>query len=105
MKRATIISILHERKEELQRLLSRLLKDQKATKKEKNLGHMTDILESLSHQIGYVTGALEHNSQLLEMFEISDEEFWDRRRRSEESLEEIKKHFKNFKKQFKKDKR
>ncbi len=84
MKPATIKTILQERKKEMEKYLARSLRDQKDMRKEKHLPHAHDMLESLSHQIGYMTGAIEQTSEHLRMLEISDKEYWAERKATEE---------------------
>jgi len=90
MKPITIKGVLQEKLKEMEKYLSKFGKDQKAMRKEKHLGHAADMLEGISHQIGYMNGAIEQTKQFLDMLEISDKTFWDRRKASEENMQEIK---------------
>ncbi len=84
MKPQTIKTILQERKKEMEKYLARSLRDQKDMRKEKHMPYASDVLESLSHQIGYMTGAIEQTGEQLRMLEISDKEYWAERKATEE---------------------
>lgn len=84
MRTTTIKTVLQEKLKELSKYLARFEKEQRAMRKEKHLAHATDMLGGLSHQIGYMNGAIEQTEQFLEMLEITDKTFHDRRRASEE---------------------
>lgn len=84
MKTATIKSVLEEKRKELLKYLARCEKDQKDMRKERHLAYATDVLEGLSHQIGYMNGAIENISQMLEMMEVTDKQFFDRRKEVDE---------------------
>ena len=89
MQPSTIKPILAEKQAELEKYLARDLKAQKDMRTEKHLAYAADILEGLSHQIGYMNGAIEANKQFLEMLEISDKEFWARRKEVDEHNSEV----------------
>ena len=84
MKSATIKTILLEKRKELEKYLARDEKSQKDMRKEKHLAYATDVLEGLSHQIGYMTGAIENINQMLEMMEVSDKQFFAHRKEVDE---------------------
>ncbi len=86
MSPSALESVLRERQAEMEKYLSRFEKEQRAMRKEKHLGHSSDMLECLAHQVGYMTGALEQTKQLIEMLGMTDEEFLERHRLSEESM-------------------
>lgn len=90
MKPATITTVLQEKLKEMQKYLARFEKDQKEMRKEKNLVYAHDMLEGLSHQIGYMNGAIEQTKQFLEMIEMSDKQFFDDRKTQEENMRQIK---------------
>lgn len=89
MKPTTITTVLQEKLKEMKKYLARFEKDLKAMRQEKHLAHAPDMLEGLSHQIGYMNGAIEQTEQFLRMIEITDKAFWDQRKASEESLKRV----------------
>ena len=84
MKPATIKTILQEKLKEMQKYLTRFEKDQKDMRREAHLPYAQDILNDLSHQIGYMTGAVEQTKDFLHMLDISDKEFFDHRKAVDE---------------------
>lgn len=100
MRTATIKTALQEKLKELSKYLARFEKEQRAMRKEKHLAHATDMLEGLSHQIGYMNGAIEQTKQFLDMLEITDKTFNDRRRASEEYSANLKEQLRDMVEEF-----
>lgn len=80
----TIRSILEGRKKEMEKHLDRFLKQQKDMRKERYLAHAPEVLESLSHQIGYMTGAIEQTKEHLRMLDITDKQYFQHEKEVEE---------------------
>lgn len=76
MEPKTIRSILEGRMLEMERHLARFLKQQKDMRKERYLAHAPEMLESLAHQIGYMTGAIEQTREHLRMLDITDKQYF-----------------------------
>lgn len=79
MKIKTMQTVLQEHMKEMERHLNRMMKEQEALRKERHMPYATDILSSLSHQIGYMNGAIEQTKNLLHMMEVSDGKFFNDR--------------------------
>ena len=71
--------------------IKRWQKDLNRARKDKELRYSNDVLEGLSHQIGYATGVQEQIRKTLNMLKISDKEFFDERRKMDDNLKELKK--------------
>lgn len=84
MRIKTIQTVLQEHLGEMERHLKRMIKEQEALRKERHMPYATDIISSLSHQIGYMNGAIEQTKNLLHMMEVSDKEFYRHRKEVDE---------------------
>lgn len=89
MKPATMKSVLLEKLKEMEKYLKRSEKDQKDMRKEKHLTYASDILEGLSHQIGYMTGAMEQTKDFIRMIDMTDGDFQKEREAIEENRKEL----------------
>jgi len=76
MKIKTMQTVLQEHLKEMEGHLKRMMKEQEVMRKERHMPYATDILNSLSHQIGYMNGAIEQTKNLLHMMEVSDGKFF-----------------------------
>ena len=79
MKIKTMQTVLQEHLKEMEGHLKRMLKEQDALRKERHMPYAIDMLSSISHQIGYMTGAIEQTKNLLHMMEVSDGKFFNDR--------------------------
>ena len=95
MNPATIRSILEGRKKEMEKYLARFLKDQKDMRKEVHLAHAPEMLESISHQIGYMTGAIEQTKEHLRMLDVTDKEYFRQQKEAQDHNEALMKQLKN----------
>jgi hypothetical protein len=84
MKTATIRTILEGRKKEMEKYLSRFAKELKDMEKERYLPHAPEVMNSLTHQIGYMTGAIEQTKEFLHMLEVTDKAYFKHEREVQE---------------------
>lgn len=97
-----IRTILQGRKKEMEKYLAHFLKEQEDMRKEKYLAHAPEILESLSHQIGYMTGAIEQTDNHLRMLDITDKAYFKHekevREHNDAVFAQLREHLRNRKK-------
>ena len=84
MKTATMLSILEGRVKEMEKYLARFRKDEKDMEKERHLAHIPEMMSMISHQIGYMTGAIEQTKEAIRMLRITDKQYFKREREVEE---------------------
>ena len=91
MKPTTMKTILQEKLKEMGKYLKRFEQDQKDMRKEKHLPYASDMLECLSHQIGYMNGAVEQTKEFIRMIDMTDAAFQKERDAMEEDRQYLKK--------------
>lgn len=91
MRPETLKATLQEKVVELEKYLKRDLKQQQDMRKEKHLAYAHDVLEGLSHQIGYMTGAIEQTKEFIRLLDITDEQYLKEKVEYDAYREELKK--------------
>ena len=68
----------------MEKYLARFRKDEKDIEKERHLAHIPEMVSMISHQIGYMTGAIEQTKEAIRMLTITDKQYFKREREVEE---------------------
>lgn len=91
MKPATMKTMLQEKLKEMDKYRKRFEQDRRDMHKEKHLPYASDMLEGLSHQIGYMNGAVEQTKEFIRMIDMTDAAFQKERDAMEENKKQLKK--------------
>lgn len=105
MKPATLKDVLQEKIKEMEKYLNKTMKDEKSLLKEKHLAYAHDILNNYSHQIGYMTGAIEQTKEFIRLLDITDAQYRKEREEMDAHREEIRKQLDDLIRKHKKEKK